>query len=118
MSGFDKGSEGWLLISIRSTLGMIASPGREVRVSRASFFSITFFRVSREGVAVPSMSGTLANLALIKLRSLAEYRKFDCCLKELSCSSSTITSPRLGIGVKIAERVPRITFASPSFASR
>ena len=51
---------------------MIASPGREVRVSRISFFSITFFKVSNEGVAVQSISGTLANLALIKLRSLAE----------------------------------------------
>ena len=32
---------------------------------------------------------------------------------ELSCSSSTIISPRLGSGARAASRVPRIIFATP-----
>ena len=101
---------GWTLKSIIFILGRGVEKTRFFSVIFLYFPFFTFINVSNEGVAEPNTAGILLYFALEIARSRAEYRSPFCCLREESCSSSTIIIPRSLKGVNTPDLVPIIIF--------
>ena len=96
----------WALRSMISTSGSERFSTRFPILCRWYFPSTAFFQVSKLGVAEPKITGQSACFASITAQSRPWYFSFSSCLKLGSCSSSTITSPKLSMGQNRAERAP------------